>query len=495
MKVLLSALAVTLSLFACTASKKETPEKPNIIIILADDMGYGDVQALNTKSEIATPNLNKLASESVVFTDAHTPSSVCTPTRYGLLTGRYCWRTRLKKGVLRGYDKPLIKEDRPTIASYLKEEGYATGIIGKWHLGLGFQKDEAKSKSKKPVYDITRPLYASPNNNGFDYSYVLPASLDFAPYVYVKNNKVTATEYTHVPHTNFPQLRRKGLTDKKFEFEGVLDHFLSEAKNYIRRQAKSEQPFFLYFPFTAPHTPLLPTENFKGKSGKGVYGDFIMQVDWTAGEILKLLDELEIADNTLVIFTSDNGSPMARIDNKHDADHCQYDSLQYYNADKHQANHLYSGIKGDVLEGGHRVPFFVRWSGRFKPSVVNDAPICLTDVVSTVAELIGSDLPAGAAEDSYSFYPVLTAKQKNVNRPAIVHHSGKGMFAVRKGDWKLILGNGSGARTEPIGEPFAGPFQLYNLKEDIQEQTNLIDSEQTIKTDIEVAFEKIKTEK
>jgi len=491
MKILLSAFVVAFTMMACSAGKKEATTKPNIIIILADDMGYGDVQALNEQSKIATPNLNKFASEALTFTDAHTPSSVCTPTRYGLLTGRYCWRTRLKKGVLRGYDKPLISDDRPTIASYLKDKGYNTGIIGKWHLGLGFHKDEAKSKKKKRVYDITKSLYSSPNNNGFDYSYVLPASLDFAPYVYVKNKQVTATEFKQVPHTNFPELRRKGQTDIDFEFDGVLDHFLGEAKNFIRQQAHKEDPFFLYFPFTAPHTPLLPTKDFKDKSDQGVYGDFIMQVDWTAGEIFKLLDELDIADNTLVIFTSDNGSPMIRMDDLQEFDHCHFDSLQYYNANSHQSNHIFSGIKGDVLEGGHRVPFFVRWPQKISPAIVDKNPICLTDVVSTVADIIGEDLPEGAAEDSYSFYPILTGKKETIERPAIIHHSGKGMFAVRKGDWKLILGNGAGARTEPIGIPFEEPYQLYNLKKDAQEKINHIETELEINAEIYSSFEKI----
>jgi len=489
---IIALLAGVMMLISCTAKKTDKAKQPNIIILLADDMGYGDVGFLNSKSSISTPNLDEFASEAVVFADAHTSSSVCTPTRYGLLTGRYCWRTRLKKGVLRGYDKPLIKEDRPTIASYLKDQGYSTGIIGKWHLGLGFQKDEANSKKKKPVYDITQPLYSSPNNNGFDYSYVLPASLDFAPYVYVKNKEVTATGYKQVPHTNFPLLRRKGLTDKNFEFDGVLDHFLGEAKNYIREQVKSEQPFFLYFPFTAPHTPLLPTDDFKGKSDKGVYGDFIMQVDWTTGEVFKLLDELGIADNTVVIFTSDNGSPMARMDDIRDVDHCTFDSLQFYNADKHQSNHIYSGIKGDVLEGGHRVPFFIRWPEQLKPAKVNKETICITDVFATVASLISKEVPAGVAEDSYSFHSLLVGEKQDFERPAVIHHSGKGMFAMRKGDWKMIIGNGSGARTEPVGEPFKGLYQLYNLKEDIGEQHNLIEKEQHIAKELLMEFEAIK---
>jgi len=217
------------SLFACT-SKNANP--PNIIIILADDMGYGDVQAFNPSSEIPTPNLNRLSEEGMMFMDAHTPSSICTPTRYGLLTGRYCWRSSLKRGVLKGYDAPLIEEDRLTIANYLKEKGYKTGIVGKWHLGLGFQKDANEKDRGEVKFDLTLPLQSSPNNNGFDYSFVLPASLDFEPYLYVRNNEVVDTEFDSVSTTKFPHFWRKGIKSKSLEFDHVLDDLLVEAKYF-----------------------------------------------------------------------------------------------------------------------------------------------------------------------------------------------------------------------------------------------------------------------
>ena len=246
-------------------------------------MGYGDLQSFNPKSEIPTPNLNKLSEEGVIFTDAHTPSSICTPTRYGLLTGRYCWRTSLKRGVLKGYDSPLIKEERVTIASYLQERGYNTGIVGKWHLGLGFQKDSENN------YDLTKPLSSSPNNNGFNYSFVVPASLDFEPYIYVRNHEVVDTDFDSVQTTKFPYFWRKGIKSKSLEFDQVLDDLLIEAKDFIIRESKNKSPFFLYFPLTAPHMPVIPNVNFRGTSGKGLYGDFISQVDWTAGKYLNYL--------------------------------------------------------------------------------------------------------------------------------------------------------------------------------------------------------------
>ena len=230
--------------WAFTSCNSATDENPNIIIILADDMGYGDVQAFNPESEIPTPNLNKLSEQGIMFMDAHTPSSICTPTRYGLLTGRYCWRSSLKRGVLKGYSSPLIKENRITIADYLKGQGYTTGIVGKWHLGLGFQTDESGNESEKN-FDLTKPLNSSPNNNGFDYSFVLPASLDFEPYLYVRNYDVVDTEFDSVPTTKFPHFWREGIKSKSLEFEQVLDDLLHEAKGFIKKEANSTKPFLL----------------------------------------------------------------------------------------------------------------------------------------------------------------------------------------------------------------------------------------------------------
>ena len=460
--------------FSCSSTYSSNP---NIIIILADDMGYGDLQSFNPMSTIPTPHLNKLSEEGIMFTDAHTPSSICTPTRYGLLTGRYCWRTSLKKGVLKGYDTPLIEEKRMTIADYLKEKGYRTGIVGKWHLGLGFQKTEDMNEPDKK-FDLTKPLYCSPNNYGFDYSFVLPASLDFEPYLYVRNYDVVDTEFDSVQTTMFPYFWRKGIKSKSLEFDQVLDDFLVEAKEYIKKETKTSKPFFLYFPLTAPHTPVIPTEKFRKTSGKGVYGDFISQVDWTAGEIFKLLKELEIEDNTLLIFASDNGSPMYRINSNNSPDHVNDEKLAYYNENNHQANGLLRGIKGDAYEGGHRVPFIVRWPAKLSGGKRVSSTICLTDIFETIVELTGGVKSIGNAEDSYSFAPIILGRKEKMNRPPVIHHSGgRGMFAIRKDNWKMIFGNGSGARTKPVGVPFQQPYQLYDLENDLTESNNLIDRE------------------
>lgn len=477
------------TLISCTA-EKDNP--PNIIIILADDMGYGDVQAFNTLSEIPTPNLNKLSEEGIRFTDVHTPSSICTPTRYGLLTGRYCWRSSLKRGVLKGYDPPLIEDGRMTIADYLKGMGYVTGIVGKWHLGLGFQEVE-DATAGKAKFDLTQPLNSSPNNNGFDYSFILPASLDFEPYVYVRNYEVVDTEFDSVPTTKFPHFWRKGIKSKSLEFQQVLDDLLVEAKYFIKKESQSNQPFFLYFPLTAPHKPVIPTEKFQGISGKGLYGDFVVQIDWTVGEIMNLLEKLGIADNTLVIFTSDNGSPMYRINSTTGPDHVTDDTLAYFNIDSHQANGLLRGIKGDAYEGGHRVPFIAHWPTQFKMGEIVEETICLTDIFATFVELTGGEKPSGNAEDSYSFLPKLLGQDGNLNRPPVIHHSGgKGMFAIRDGKWKMIFGNGSGARTKPVGTPFEKPYQLYDMENDLAESNNLIEMEPGMAEKLELELDQIR---
>jgi arylsulfatase A-like enzyme len=262
-----------------------------------------------------------------------------------------------------------------------------------------------------------------------------------------------------------------------------------EAKGFIKKESKSQKPFFLYFPLTAPHMPVIPTEKFRGVSGKGPYGDFISQVDWTAGEIVKLLEELNIDDNTLVIFASDNGSAMRRINSTTDPDHVTDETLKFYNANNHQANSLLRGIKGDTYEGGHRVPFIVRWPAKFSGGLRVNETICLTDIFETLVEVTGGVKPEGNAEDSYSFFPLISGEKEHVNRPPVIHHSGgKGMFALRKGSWKMIFGNGSGARTLPVGVPFQEPYQLYDLQDDITESNNLIDMEPEIAEELKRVF-------
>ncbi len=441
-------------------------QKPNVIFILADDMGYGDVQALDPQSKIATPNLNRMAKEGMTFTDGHSPSAVCTPTRYATLTGRYCWRSRLKSGVLNGYGTPLIEKERPTVASFLKEHGYETGIDGKWHLGLGFQKTDGK-------WDWSKKLDYSPVDVGFDYSYIIPASLDFPPYVYIEGHEITGQPDRTQAKQEFPGYLRAGELGSDFSIIDCLDQLTEKAGNYIGEKAKGEKPFFLYFPLTAPHKPVLPHPRFVGKSRLGPYGDFIMQVDWTVGEVLKAVDEAGIAENTAIFYTSDNGSFMYRETDPKAPAHVKDSTVQAYFEGNHTANGPLRGTKADIWEAGHRVPFFVRWPAKVKAGSTCDRTICHVDLFATAAALAGAKIPRPeeAAPDSFNILPLLEGK-KNWKRAPVIHHSGGAMFAIRDGDWKLVLGNGSGGREQPRGKRFQHPWTLFNLADDLGEKSD-----------------------
>ena len=334
-------------------------ERPNVVVILADDMGYGDVQALNPDSKIPTPNLNRLAADGMTFTDAHTGSAVCTPTRYGLVTGRYCWRTRLTSGVLNGYGEPLMDQSRQTIADFLGGQGYHTGIVGKWHLGLGFAKDGQD-------FDFSKPVSDGPHTHGFAFSHIIPASLDFPPYVYIRNGEITKFPSVEQAAVSFPKFLRKGERGPDLIMEEVLDELARQAGGYIERQSKTEQPFFLYVPLTAPHKPVWPHPRFVGMTDLGPYGDFVTQVDATVGDILKSIDEAGVRDETLVIYTSDNGSFMRRSSDPNFVDHVLDETVQEYRETHHTANGPFRGTKADIYEAGHHVPFFARWPGNIE---------------------------------------------------------------------------------------------------------------------------------
>ncbi len=442
-------------------------QKPNIVFILADDMGYGDVQALNPASKIPTPHLNRLASEGMTFTDAHTGSAVCTPTRYGLITGRYSWRGKLKKGVLNGYGFPLIEDGRETVASFLRKQGYSTGIVGKWHLGLGFVRGEDEQD-----IDYTQALTDGPHTRGFDFSFIIPASLDFPPYVYIRNGQITRSTVLQSA-VDFPGFLRKGPRGRDLVVKDALDDLTAEATAYIHERADEQEPFFLYFPLTAPHKPALPHDRFVGATGLGPYGDFVSQVDWTVGQVLNALDAAGIADETLIFYTSDNGSYMRR-QRSGEVDHVSDETVQAFNEDHHTSNSAFRGTKADIYEAGHHVPFFARWPGEIRAGSRTDVTICLTDFFATAAEVVGASLPQDAAEDSFSLLPTLTGRGE-FSRAPMIHHSVAGMFAIRDGKWKLIAGNGSGGRLKPAGEPFGRPYQLYDLSEDIGEVSDRIE--------------------
>ncbi len=451
-------------LFTATAA-------PNVIFIMADDMGYGDVAALNPKSTIPTPHLDRLVHEGMTFTDAHSGSAVCTPTRYGVLTGRYAWRGRLKRGVLNGYGKPLIELGRETVGSFLQAHHYHTACVGKWHLGLGFVSEEDDEKA----IDYTQPLTDGAHTRGFDYSYIIPASLDFPPYVYIEDGRVTGVPKSVQPAEKFPNFLRKGPIGPDFVMEDVLDHLQEKASEYVESRKGEEKPFFLYFPLTAPHKPVLPHPRFRGQSKLGPYGDFIMQVDATVGGLLKTLDETGLSEDTLVIYTSDNGSFMYRWEND-DADHVADETVQAYQAKHHTANGPLRGTKADVWEAGHRVPFIARWPNKIAAGSMHDDPICHVDLFATCAELAGAELPDEAAEDSFSLLPAMLGESPLPPRAPVINHSASGLFAIRQGPWKLVLGNGSGGRERPRGKPFEKPYSLWNLDADLSETRNVIEA-------------------
>lgn len=439
---------------------------PNIVIILADDMGTGDVHAFNSGSRIPTPNLDRLAAGGMRFTDAHSGSAVCTPTRYGLITGRYCWRSEKKRGVLNGFSPHLIDPDRLTIADVAKGKGYRTACIGKWHLGMDLPM------LGKDQVDFSGEIGNSPNVYGFDYFFGITASLDFPPYVFIENNRFTESETVTHPKSDFPAYLREGPAGRDFKHIQALDRLTEKAAGFIREQIKADIPFFLYFPLTAPHKPVMPAPRFQGRSGLGPYGDFVMQTDWTVGQVMKALEDAQATDDTLVIFSSDNASYMYRQEGR---DHLDDPGIQGYNPENHQSNYVYRGTKADVWEGGHRVPFIARWPGTIKPGSSDSTTICLTDLMATVADITATELPQDAAEDSFSILPLLTGREDHIREP-VINHSSAGIFAIRDGNWKLVLGNGSGGRQDPKGKPFEGPYQLFNLESDASEKTDVAHS-------------------
>lgn len=443
---------------------------PNVVIILADDLGWGDLGCYNPGSKIPTPHLNRLAAQGMRFTDAHSPSAVCTPTRYGLLTGRYAWRTRLKRGVLWGYSPPLIEPDRPTLATHLKNRGYATACVGKWHLGLGWTTREPADfgdgsiPTADPVLvDFAPSLTSGPHTLGFDYSFILPASLDMDPYVFIEDGRVAGVPTNRVAGSRSQRqggggFWREGPVSPGFTHEGVEADLLARAAAFIRRQTNSARPFLLYLPLASPHDPWVPRPEFRGRSTAGVRGDFVAQVDDTVGRLLKVLEETGLAENTLVVFTSDNGAHWLPKEVEETG---------------HHANGHWRGMKSDAFEGGHRVPFLARWPGVIQPGSTTAALVGLNDLFATVSEAAGLTVPPGAAEDSVSFLPVLRGEASGV-RESLVLHSINGAFALRQHDWKLIEAKDSGGWTTAAVET---PAQLYHLRDDPGETNNLAASE------------------
>jgi arylsulfatase A len=456
--------------FVLSLSAPSWAAAPNILYILADDMGVGDVSCLNPKSIWQTPQLDRLAREGMIFSDAHSSSGVCTPTRYTLMTGRYSWRSTLKRGVLNGYGASLIEPGRLTLPAFLRQQGYTTAMFGKWHLGL----DWAKNGSKPEDVDFSKPVGGGPTARGFDRFFGISASLDMPPYVWLANDRVTALPAGTVGDSPAPKLWRAGPIGADFKMEEVQPRLIEKTIGYLgeRAAAKDGKPFFVYLALAAPHTPTLPTKEFVGKT-KTPYGDFIAQIDADVGALLAALEKHGLAKNTLVIFTTDNGyAPAGDIPKHRDLGH--------------DSSAGFRGTKSDAFEGGHRVPFFVRWPGVTPAGSRCSDVIGQLDLFATCAELLGAKLPENAAEDSSSMLALLRGLSAPADRrSSLVHHSAEGEFAIREGKWKLILCPGSGGWSPPTRSPspwtqakvdsFEGlpPFQLYDLAADPAEKKNL----------------------
>lgn len=453
-------LFTIINLTSCIASSDQPIEKPNIVFILADDLGYGDISCYNENSKIKTPSIDELASSGIMFTDAHTNSSVCTPTRYGILTGRYSWRSRLKKSVLYGYDKALIPKERLTLASLMKTSGYETAAIGKWHLGW----DWANVDAGKDSIDYSRPISNGPTSVGFDYFYGIIGSLSMPPYVWVENDLPTMVPTKGTKSDLKQSIWLEGEISDDFIHEEVLPETKRKAVDYINTYSNKEKPFFLYLPLTAPHNPILPSPEFQGKSGlDNPYPDFVMMVDGLVSEIVSALKQQGVYENTILIFISDNGC----------SNQADFDQLA---SKGHFPSYIFRGYKSDLYEGGHRVPFVLSWPNKIKPGIT-DHLMCTTDFLATFAELLRIEYPDNAGEDSFSFVSALGLPSASKKRESIVHHSFNGSFAYRQGNWKICMGPDSGGWSDPKpgseGLDLLPKVQLYNLENDIAESNNV----------------------
>ncbi|WP_460684349.1 sulfatase family protein [Niabella aquatica] len=483
-------------------------QHPNIVIIMADDLGYGDFSSYGA-SKIKTPAIDALAAAGMRFTDAHTASSLCSPSRYSIMTGRYSWRTSLKSGVLTWFAQPLIEPGRTTLAALLKRNGYYTACIGKWHLGFNWPlKDTVIEDPQQTVFnswerttqayiDFSRPVTGGPLEKGFDYYFGISASNNMLPFTFIENDHVLSAPVvprTYVYDTDQPIAKAPEWDLEKMDqvltakAVGVIDHHFSQ---------KTKTPLFLYFPTSAIHRPCLPTFT-KGKSGAGLRGDMVLEFDWVVDEVVKALKRNKAFDNTLLIITSDNGAvpgdavvPLERYrsdwGDKYYLPYFNNYQPHYQNPEgrgatqkgwltyDHASAGPYRGFKSDAWEGGHRVPLIMHWSKNIKAGTVNSHMVCNTDLMATVADIIKSPLKSGEGEDSYSYLSaILDPAAKQARTSMVLAAGGSGAYIVRQGSWKYIEGgNAAWGQTFYAGGPFTKDFQLYDLERDPAENENL----------------------
>ena len=455
-------------------------ERPNIILILADDLGYGDVSCMESRSRIRTENIDSVAAEGLCLTDCHASSALCTPSRYALLTGRYNWRSRLKSTVLPGQAFHLIEEGRETIPSLLRKQGYRTAAVGKWHLGMDWKtkngyelpgtvfEKNASADLMMDGIDFTAPVRNGPNDVGFDYFYGTPASLDQPPFIHMENDRAV-TMPTHM--VGVRNLHRSdasqqseveyGPAEDGFDPQALVPEMDRKVLDLVKEYAGGEQPFFIYYASHAVHGPLVPSDEYRGRSGLNAYGDFVLQLDGFVGRLDALLTELDLKDNTILVFTSDNGCSAV----------ADFETLI---SKGHNPSSIYRGMKGDIWEGGHRIPFVVRWPGHIAPGTRSDALTCLVDLFATFAEATGASFDDAAGEDSISMLPVWL-RAGDSGRSDLIHHSANGSYSLRRGDWKIEFSPDSGGFPPVPADPAdsSRPYQLYNMAGDVTERHNL----------------------
>lgn len=480
MKRLIPSFALLLAL-VCPAS---AAERPNVIVVLADDLGYGDVHCYDPQhAKVPTPHIDRLAQQGMRFTDAHASASLCSPSRYSLLTGRFSWRTLMRTHVIRTYGSPLIAANRLTLPGMLQQRGYHTACFGKWHLGWDWplrQPDGSivrapageflQQRTGEPVFE--QPISQGPTTRGFDYYF----GVDFPntpPYTFLENDRMTVAPTERKTVNDRVHWGPAGPMAPGWQFDRILPTIVERTEGYIAQRAQDKKPFFIYLPLTSPHEPIAPSEPFRGKSGISDVADFIMETDAALGRVMSALEKHRLASNTLLVFTSDNG-------------HCSYTGLATFYDRGHRVAGPYRGYKCNLSEGGHRVPLVVRWPGVVKPDTQCGQLVCLSDLMATCAEMLGVRLPDNAAEDSVSFLPVLRGEDRPV-RQALVHQCYSELLAIRQGPWKLALCAGDGNERrwcnekgvpQDVSEKEARerrlpPIQLYNVETDPGETNNV----------------------
>lgn len=458
------------------SSSAYTQKLPNIVILYGDDLGYGDLQCYNKNSKIPTPNLDKLASEGMLFTDGHSSSGICTPSRYALLTGRHHWRKF--HGIVNALGNSAFDKERLTLPEMLKEKGYHTGAIGKWHLGwdwdaLRIKNPPSKVKNHFSAFDWNQAVPNGPLDHGFDY-YFGDTVINFPPYAWIENDKLVKAPDAMMDSKKWKKIKegnwecRPGPMVSDWNPYDNIPATTAKGVDYIKQQAKSDKPFFLYFAYPSPHAPIIPNDQFDGKSGAGPYGDFVHETDDSIGQLLTAIKESGEAENTLVIFSADNGP----------------EKYAYARTDKydHWSPYPLRGLKRDIYEGGHRVPFIIKWPGKVAAGKRSDALISQIDIMATIAAIVDYKLPDQQAEDSHNMLPLITDKSNKGPRTVHIHNTFANAYAIRENDW-LLLDAKSGYHSkvakgweEKNGykkEPESG--QLYNLKDDLSQKKNLID--------------------